>query len=147
MKGRFRLELAVGVFVIIGVLCLAYLSIRLGKMEVMGKGGYKVYAIFSDVGGLRVGAPVVIAGVEVGSVENVRLEDYEARVLMRIQNGLSIHEDAIVSVRTRGLIGEKFIQITEGAAQGIVAPGGQLRQTESAVDLEQLISKYAFGKI
>jgi phospholipid/cholesterol/gamma-HCH transport system substrate-binding protein len=147
MKGRLSLELFVGVFVIIGILCLAYLSIRLGKMEIVGKRGYAVYAIFSDVGGLRVGAPVVVAGVDIGKVESINLVDYEARVSMRIQEGLKIHDDAIVSVKTRGLIGEKFIQISEGGSREVVRPGGQIRQTESAVDLEQLISKYAFGKI
>jgi phospholipid/cholesterol/gamma-HCH transport system substrate-binding protein len=135
----------VGTFMVVGILCLGYLSIKLGKLEVLGKSGYDVFAVFSDIGGLRVGAPVVIAGVDVGSVESISLEDYEARVVLQINPGLKIFEDAIVSVKTRGLIGEKFIQISAGAADAVIKPGGRIRQTESAVDIEALISKYAFG--
>lgn len=147
MKGRLNLELTVGLFMAIGILCLAYLSIKMGKIEVWGKPGYTVFAIFSDVGGLRNGSPVVVAGVDVGLVESIRLEDYEARVVLQINPGLEIHGDAVVSVKTRGLIGEKFIQISAGAADEIIKPGGRIRQTESAVDLEALISKYAFGEL
>lgn len=145
MKGKFNLELIVGVFMIIGILCLGYLSLKLGKLEVWGKPGYEVFAVFSDIGGLRAGSPVVIAGVDVGLVESISLENYEARVVLQINPGLKIYEDAIVSVKTRGLIGEKFIQISAGAADDVIKPGGRIRQTESAVDIEALISKYAFG--
>lgn len=145
MKGKLNLELIVGVFMIIGILCLGYLSLKLGKLEVWGKPGYEVFAVFSDIGGLRAGSPVVIAGVDVGLVESISLENYEARVVLQINPGLKIYEDAIVSVKTRGLIGEKFIQISAGAADDVIKPGGRIRQTESAVDIEALISKYAFG--
>ena len=147
MKGRLDLELVVGIFMIVGVLCLGYLSIKLGKIDVLGRPGYEVYAIFSDIGGLRSGSPVVIAGVDVGLVESIRLEDYEARVVLQINPGLQLHDDAVVSVKTRGLIGEKYIQISAGAADEIIKPGGRIRQTESAVDIEALISKYAFGNL
>ena len=147
MKGRLNLELIVGSFMIVGLLCLGYLSIKMGKVEVWGKPGYDVFAIFSDVGGLRNGSPVVVAGVDVGLVKNISLEDYEAHVVLQIKPGLQIHEDAVVSVRTRGLIGEKFIQISAGAADAVIKPGGRIRQTESAVDIEALISKYAFGNL
>jgi len=130
-----------------GILSLGYLSVRLGKMEVLGSRGYRVSAVFSDIGGLRVGAPVVIAGVDVGRVDSIGLEDYEARVVMRVEPGLRLREDAIASVKTRGLIGEKYIQISAGAADEILQPGGQIRQTEPAVDIESLISKYMFGKL
>jgi len=147
MKGRLDLELTVGVFMVVGILCLGYLSIKLGKIEVWGRSGYEVYAIFSDVGGMRNGSPVVIAGVDVGQVKSIMLDDYEARVVLQINPGLEIHEDAVVSVKTRGLIGEKFIQISAGAAEAIIKPGGRIRQTESSVDIEALISKYAFGNL
>jgi len=147
MKGRSNLELVVGVFMVAGILCLGYLSITLGKIEVLGKRGYQVYAIFSDVGGLRSGAPVTIAGVNIGRVESISLEDDEARVVLQIEPGLKIHEDAVVSVKTRGLIGENFVQISAGAADELIKPGGRIRQTESAIDIEALISKYAFGKL
>jgi phospholipid/cholesterol/gamma-HCH transport system substrate-binding protein len=147
MKGRLNLELIVGAFMIVGMLCLGYLSIKLGKVDVLGRRGYEVFAVFSDSGGLRSGAPVVIAGVEVGCVESIALKDYEARVVLQIDPGLQIHEDAIVSIKTSGLIGEKFVQISAGAADEIIKPGGRIRQTESAVDIEALISKYAFGNL
>ena len=145
MKGRLNLELTVGTFMVFGILCLGYLSIKMGKLEVWGKPGYEVFAVFNDIGGLRNGSPVVVAGVDVGLVESISLVDYEARVILQIKPGLEIHEDAVVSVKTRGLIGEKFIQISAGAADGTLKPGGRIRQTESAVDIEALISKYAFG--
>ena len=147
MKERMNLELAVGLFMVVGILCLGYLSVKLGKISMLGTRGYEVFAIFSDVAGLRSGAPVVIAGVEVGTVERISLEDYEARVVMQVNPGLQIHEDAVVSVKTRGLIGEKFIQISAGAADAVIKPGGRIRQAESSVDIEALISKYAFGNL
>jgi len=147
MKERLSLELTVGLFMVFGILCLGYLSIKMGKIEVWGKPGYEVVAVFSDIGGLRNGSPVVVAGVDVGLVESISLVDYEARVVLQINPGLEIHEDAVVSVKTRGLIGEKFIQISAGAAEAVIKPGGRIRQTESAVDIEALISKYAFGNL
>ena len=147
MKGKLNLELVVGLFLLAGILCLGYLSVRLGKVDVWGKPGYRVFAVFSDIGGLRDGAPVEVAGIEVGQVVGIRLEDYEARVVLRVNPGLVLREDTIVSVKTRGLIGEKFIQISPGAADEVIRPGGRIRQTESAVDLEAIISKYAFGEL
>ena len=147
MNGRSRLELSVGSFMVVGILCLVYLSINLGNLALWQRPGYEVFATFSDVGGLRSGSAVMIAGVEIGSVKSVQLDDYMARITLHLDPGLHIYEDAIVSVKTRGLIGEKFIQISAGAADEIIKPGGRIRQTESAVDLESLISKFAFGEL
>jgi len=147
MKKSVNLELIVGVFVVTGILCLGYLSITVAKVDVWGIRGYEVHAIFSDIGGLKSGAMVVIAGVDVGRVKSISLDDYEAHVVLQINPGLQIHEDAIVSVKTSGLIGEKYIQISVGSADAIIKPGGRIRQTEAAVDLEALISKYAFGSL
>lgn len=147
MNGRSTLELSVGSFMVVGILCLGYLSINLGNITPWQRPGYEVFATFSDIGGLRSGSPVMIAGVEIGSVKSVQLDDYEAHVTLRLNPSLRIYEDAIVSVKTRGLIGEKFIQISAGAADEVIKPGGQIRQTESAVDLESLISKFAFGEL
>ncbi len=144
---RFDTELAVGLFVIAGIVCLGYLSIRLGKMEVFGGGGYDLYAVFSNVGQLKVGAPVEIAGVEVGRVKEVALSDYQARVVMNLQRAVKIQDDAIASIKTEGLIGEKYVEITPGSDERLVAPGGRIRETQPAVDLSDLLSKYVFGKI
>jgi phospholipid/cholesterol/gamma-HCH transport system substrate-binding protein len=144
---RFDLELVVGFFILIGILCLGYLSIKLGKLEVVGKKGYEVYAIFSNIAGLKTGSSIEIAGVDVGRVRSIVLDDYQARVVLNFPWDVKIQEDAIASVKTRGLIGEKFIEITPGGSEKIIKPGGRIRETQPAIDLEDLISKFVFGKI
>jgi phospholipid/cholesterol/gamma-HCH transport system substrate-binding protein len=144
---RFNLELSVGIFVIVGILCLGYLSVRLGRMEVLGGGGYEIYALFADSGGLKNGSPIVIAGVEVGRVKSVSLDDYQARVVLNLPRDVDIQEDAIAAIKTKGLIGEKYIEITPGGSETLVQPGGRIRETLPAVDLEELISNFVFGKV
>jgi phospholipid/cholesterol/gamma-HCH transport system substrate-binding protein len=144
---KFDLEFAVGLFMIIGILCLGYISIKLGKMEILGDKGYEVEAVFSNSGGLKTGSSVVIAGVDIGRVKEVALDDYQARVVLNLPLNVKIQEDAIASIKTKGLIGEKFVEITPGGADELIQPGGQIRDTQSAVDFEELISNYVFGKI
>jgi phospholipid/cholesterol/gamma-HCH transport system substrate-binding protein len=144
---KFDLELAVGLFIIAGVICLGYLSIKLGKLEIVGERGYEIYGIFSNVGGLKAGSSVEIAGVNVGQVKSVRLENYQANVVLNLPNGLKVQEDAIVSVKTKGLIGEKYVEITPGGSEKIIKPGGRILETQSPIDIEELISKFVFGKI
>jgi phospholipid/cholesterol/gamma-HCH transport system substrate-binding protein len=144
---RFDLELMVGLFIIAGIICLGYLSIKLGKMEVVGGKGYEIYAIFSNIGGLKTGSSIEIAGVDVGRVKSITLDNYQAQVILSLPWTLKIQEDAIALVKTKGLIGEKYIEITPGGSEKIIQPGGRIRETQPAVDLEGLISKYAFGKI
>ena len=144
---KFDLELCVGLFMILGVLCLGYLSIKLGKLEVLGSQGYEVEAVFSNGGGIKSGSSVVIAGVEIGRVKTVSLEDYEAKVVMDLPPHVKIQEDAIASIKTRGLIGDKFIEITPGGAEALIGPGGKIRDTQSAIDFEELISNFVFGKL
>ncbi|MEI9476292.1 MAG: outer membrane lipid asymmetry maintenance protein MlaD [Deltaproteobacteria bacterium] len=144
---KFDIELMVGLFMIAGILCLGYLSIKLGKMEVFGSKGYELQATFSNSGGLKAGSGIIIAGVEVGRVKSVALEDYQASVVMNLPSDVKIQEDAIASIRTKGLIGEKYVDITPGGSDKTIPPGGKIRETQPAVDLEELISKYVFGKI
>jgi len=144
---KFDLELSVGVFLLAGILCLGYLSIKLAKMEVIGGSGYELMAQFSNIGGLKEGSSVVIAGVDVGRVKSIRLEDYEAEVILVLPQEIEIQEDAIASIKTKGLIGEKFIQITPGGSDMIMKSGDRIRETEPAVDMEALISNFVFGKI
>lgn len=144
---KFDLEVAVGLFIIAGILCLGYLSIKLGNLEIVGKKGYDVYGVFSNVGGLKVGSSIEIAGVNVGRVTNILLDDYQARVVLNFPRDLKIQEDAIASVKTRGLIGEKYIEITPGGSEEIIQPGGRIRETMPPIDIEQLISKFVFGKV
>ena len=146
---KIDLELSVGVFMLIGILALSYLSIKLGKLEILGREGYTLYARFQNAGGIKPGAIVEIAGIEVGKVQGVSLikEDYQAQVGLVIDKGIVIQDDAIASIKTKGIIGEKFIQITPGGSDIILGNGGLIRDTESALDIEELISKYAFGKV
>ena len=144
---KFDLELAVGVFMIIGIICLGYLSIKLGKMEVFGDEGYEIQAVFSNSGGLKSGASVVIAGVEVGRVKRIALDDYQTKVFIKLPSEVRIQEDAIASIKTKGLIGEKYVEITPGGADERIEPGGRIRDTQAAIDFEELISNYVFGKI
>ncbi|MBL7205481.1 MAG: outer membrane lipid asymmetry maintenance protein MlaD [Desulfobacteraceae bacterium] len=144
---KFDLELAVGFFMIIGIICLGYLSIKLGKMEVFGDEGYEIQAIFSNSGGLKSGSSVVIAGVEVGRVKRIVLDDYQAKIFINLPLDVKIQEDAIASIKTKGLIGEKYVEITPGGADELIEPGGRIRDTQSAIDFEELISNYVFGKI
>jgi phospholipid/cholesterol/gamma-HCH transport system substrate-binding protein len=144
---KIDLELAVGLFIIAGILCLGYLSVKLGKMEIMGERGYEIYGVFSNIGGLKVGSSIEIAGVNVGRVKSIVLNDYQARVVLNFPKELTIQEDAIASIKTRGLIGEKYIEITPGGSEKVIKPGGRIRETQPAVDMEELISKFVFGKI
>jgi phospholipid/cholesterol/gamma-HCH transport system substrate-binding protein len=144
---KVYLEFVVGLFLAIGVCCLAWLSIKLARKEFFAKNGYQVQAAFSNGGGLRRGTPVVIAGVEIGRVESVGLADYEAKVQMVIQEGVLLQSDTIASVKTKGLIGEKYIELSPGASEKAIKPGGVIRETQPAMDLESLIGKYVQGNL
>ncbi len=144
---RSALELGVGLFVIIGILALGYLSVKLGKVEFLGGGGYVLTADFSSVGGLKAGSTVEVAGVVVGRVEAITLADYQARVIMRINDGVKLQEDSIASIKTKGLIGEKYIRINPGGSDRTLQPSGRIREVEPPVDIEELLSKYIFGKV
>ncbi len=147
---RANLETTVGIFVLIGILCLAYLSIKLGKMEIFGGNHYQLSADFDSVSGLKTGASVEIAGVEVGRVDRIALDPKNsdrARVYLQIRAGVKVQEDVIASVRTRGIIGDKYIQLKPGGSDKLLADNGRIRETESAVDLEELVSKYIHGKV
>ena len=144
---KFDLELTVGIFVLAGIFCLGYISVKLAKMELIGGDRYEVYAIFSDVGGLKTGSSVVIAGMEVGRVSDIVLEDYEAKVIMSLSSDIKLQDDTIAAIKTRGLIGEKYLSLTPGGSEEIITPGGQIREALPPVDYEDLISKYIFGKV
>lgn len=144
---RFDLELGVGLFVLAGILSLAYLSFRMGNLDLFGKKGYEVYAVFADSGGIRSGSAVAIAGVQVGTVQQVVLEDYQARILMTLPNEVELPKDSIAAVKTRGVIGEKYVEIMPGGDEEMIGPGGKITETQPAIDVEELISSYVFGKL
>ncbi len=144
---RSSVELAVGIFVIIGILCVGYLTIKLGKMELMGDNYYPLYAKFESAAGLKPGSNVEIAGVQIGQVESIVLEPIMqvAKVELKIQKGVEIGDDVIASIKTAGLIGDKYITISPGGSEETLEPGAYIEETESALDVEDLVSKYVFG--
>ena len=144
---RSRVNIAVGMFVILGIVALAYLSIQLGRVSFLGGRGYAVTVDFPSVGGLKAGSAVEIAGVEIGRVESIGLADYQARVTLRVHSGIKLQEDVIASIKTKGLIGEKYIRISPGGSDKIIGPNGKIREVEAPVDFEELLSKYIFGKV
>jgi phospholipid/cholesterol/gamma-HCH transport system substrate-binding protein len=144
---KTSIEAAVGIFMLIGIICVGYLSIRLGKMEWGGDKYYPVFARFQSVSGLIAGAHVELAGVHVGKVDSIKLDPKRlvAVVELKIRKGLMLSDDVIASVKTSGLIGDKYIDLVPGNSASVIKPGGLITETESAVDLEALISKYVFG--
>ncbi len=144
---KIKLELTVGVFVLVGLLCLGYLAIKLGKLEVIGGQAYEIAAKFDSVSGLKPGATVEIAGVEVGRVKNIGLQGDQAVVGLSIQNGVALYTDTIATIKTRGIIGEKFITLSLGGGGDVLKPGGLIKDTEAGLDLEELVSQYIHGKV
>lgn len=144
---KSSVEIAVGLFVVIGIVCVGYLTIRLGKMELIGGNYYSLKASFHSVSGLKTGAQVEIAGVEVGQVDSISLDRIEqvAIVKMKIDREVVLTDDVIASVKTSGLIGDKYINLAPGGSEEILNSGDTITETESALDLEELISKYVFG--
>lgn len=147
---KAKLELVVGIFMIIGILCLGYLSIKLGKMELLGNDVYRLTADFTTVSGLKEGATIELAGVIVGRVSRIMLDPKDptqARIEMKISRTVKLSDDVIASVRTRGIIGDKYIKLQPGGSDTYLADGGRIRSTESAIDFEELISQFIQGKI
>lgn len=142
-----RTDILVGVFVLAGMVCLGYLAIRLGKIELFGTQGYVVFADFVSVAGLKLGDPIEIAGVRIGKVEGITLADDRARLTLRVTDGVKLQDDVIASVRARGLIGDKFVLVTPGASDRIIPPGGKIRETDSPPDITDLIGKIVGGDI
>ena len=144
---KFDVEIAVGIFVFFGILCLGYISVKLGKINLIGNHYYPVNAVFSTVKGLKKDTVVEISGVDVGKVDDIKLVNYEAVVTLKIRDDIQLQEDAIASIRTKGLLGEKYVEITPGGSDTLIKPGGSLHETEPPIDIEKLIGNFVFGKI
>jgi len=146
---KSSVEFGVGIFVLIGIICVGYLTVRLGKMQLLGDDHYFLTARFQSVSGLKAGASVEIAGVPIGQVESISLnhKDFDALVRLKIKNDVVLTDDVIASVKTAGLIGDKYIKLSPGGSDKILKPGDVVTETESGLDIEELISKYAFGGV
>jgi len=144
-----RLELFVGIFVLLGIAAVAYLTVKLGSGSLTGGDTYLVEARFANAGGLHDGSSVQVAGVTVGRVEGVRIDpaDFSAIAILRIQSALRLPTDSMASIKTTGLIGDKYVSLSPGADEACLKPGTRITMTESSVDLESLIGKMAFGSV
>ncbi len=143
---RITSETLVGLFMIGGLICLAYLSVKLGDVHLFGTNDYMVKARFANISGLKEGSEVEIGGVKVGKVAKIHLDNYQALVEMLISPAVKLQDDSIAAIRTEGIIGDKYVKIMPGGSEEYLKPGGIISETESAVDIEELISKYIFEK-
>jgi phospholipid/cholesterol/gamma-HCH transport system substrate-binding protein len=140
-----KIEIVVGLFMLIGLASISYIAVKLGDLQVLGQQSYIVYARFTSASGLRSGAYVEAAGVRVGTIDSIVFdpEEYQAIVYMAIDKNVPVHEDAVASIRTAGIIGDKFIKITPGGGE-YLQEGEEIFETEPSINLEELISKYIF---
>lgn len=142
---RKGLELGVGLFLLVGFLCLGYLSFKLGDVKLWRTSDYDVLATFSNVAGLKNKAMVTMAGVTIGQVKDIQLSDGRALLTLNIHKGVLIEEDAIASIKTMGIIGDKYVSISPGASDEYIKAGGTIRDTQPPLDLENLVSRFVFG--
>ena len=144
---KFSMESVVGIFVVIGIFCVGYMTIKLGKVSLFGDDYYSLTAGFTSVSGLRVDSPVEINGILIGRVKRLVMnqEKQVALVELNIRKGIKIYDDASAAIKTSGLIGDKFVKIDPGGGGDILKPGGTIVETNSPLDVEDLIGKYVFG--
>ncbi len=141
-KRTLSVEFVVGIFAVITLIASAYLSVGLGDMEMFGSTRYDILAEFDSVSGLKPGASVEIAGVQVGAVTKIDLKDSVAVLTLAIDANTKILDDDQALIRTKGIIGDRYVKISRGASSTTVAPGGIIRDTTSVVDIEDLLGKF-----
>jgi phospholipid/cholesterol/gamma-HCH transport system substrate-binding protein len=145
MYASWTTKLIVGIFALAGIAALALLSLRLGRVELFNSKGYELFANFDNISGLKSGDQVEIAGVQVGKVIAISLKDYRAQVAMRLNDGVHVDTDAIASIKTSGIIGDKYVSISLGGGEHDLADGGVIRRTQSAFVLEDAIGQLING--
>jgi phospholipid/cholesterol/gamma-HCH transport system substrate-binding protein len=146
---KYTVETTVGIFLVFGLLCIGYMAVKLGHVSLLGDNAYSLFARFTTVSGLRVGSSVNMLGIEVGRVGRLTMDqkDQKAVVEIRIQKDIKVYDDAIASIKTEGLIGDMFLSIDPGGSGKLLGHGGTITETQSAVDMVDLIGKYAFGEV
>ncbi len=146
---KYSKETIVGIFVVIGLACIGYMTVKLGNVGFLGDNMYSLYANFSTVTGLREGNPVNMLGLQVGKVEKFTMDQENQQVMVhfKINKGIEIYDDAIASVKTEGLIGDKYVAVDPGGGGDLLANGDIITDTNSPTDIMDLISKYAFGDV
>jgi len=146
---KYSKETVVGIFVVAGLVCIGYMTIKLGNVSIIEDDAYALNARFNRVTGLREGNPVYMLGLEIGRVANFKMVQDEQAVIveMRINKGIKIYDDALAAIKTEGLIGDRYMDIAPGGAGELLKPGGTITETQSPTDLNELIGKYAFGDV
>jgi phospholipid/cholesterol/gamma-HCH transport system substrate-binding protein len=147
---KYAMETAVGIFVVIGLFCVGYMTVKLGNVGLLGDDSYSLFARFTSVSGLRTGSSIQMLGIEIGRVDKLTMdqENQMALVEFRINKGIKVYDDAIASIKTEGLIGDRYVSIDPGGGTDeLLQPGGTITETESPTDIQELISKYAFGDV
>src|ERR1700687_5159195 len=145
MYASWTTKLIVGIFTLAGIAALALLSLRLGRVELFNSKGYQLFANYDNISGLKSGDQVEIAGVQVGKVIAIALKDYRAQVAMRLNDGVHVDTDAIASIKTSGIIGDKYVSVSLGGGDHDLADGGVIRRTQSAFVLEDAIGQLING--
>ena len=142
-----KAQISAGIFMIAGLICLGYLSFNLGDVRLFGSNDYTVYATFSDAAGLKEKAAVTMAGVKIGQVDKISLKDAQALLTLSIRKDVKLEEDVIATIKTAGIIGDRYVSITPGGLDEYIPPGGKIRETQPPIDIEQLLGKYVFGGV
>jgi phospholipid/cholesterol/gamma-HCH transport system substrate-binding protein len=143
------MEFLVGLFMIAGFVAFGYLALQLGEVSLFsGSKTYTITAQFDNIAGVKKGSSVQVAGVVVGTVSRIWLdEDGVANVALQVDKDLELSIDTMASVKSQGLIGDKFVALSLGGEDELFKDGSILTDTESSVDIESLISKFAFGGV
>jgi phospholipid/cholesterol/gamma-HCH transport system substrate-binding protein len=146
---KYAMETTVGIFLVFGLLCIGYMTVKLGHVSLLGDNAYSLFARFTTVSGLRAGSPVDMLGIKIGRVGRLTMDQKDQKVVVeiRIQKDIKVYNDAIASIKTEGLIGDMFLSIDPGGAGKLLGPGGTITETQPAVDIVDLIGKYAFGEV
>jgi len=146
---KYSIETTVGIFVVIGLICVGYMAVKLGKVAVAGEDTYPLYARFATVAGLRVGSAVDIYGIEVGRVKGLSIDTERQMALVRLEvrKDIKLYDDSSATIKTAGLIGDKYIRIEPGGGGDILKPGAYITETSVPADIEDLIGKVAFGDV
>jgi len=144
----FDREVAVGIVILLGAATLVYISLNLGQLGFGQPQGYTVQAEFPNAGGLQDGALVELAGVKIGRVTSVTLTDtYRAHVTLHILPTIALQEDSRAAIKSKGLIGERYVEISPGKETAPLPSGGTIRETEAPVDIQEVITKFIFGNV
>ena len=143
---KTNLELIVGIFLLAGFISFSWLAVKMGDIDPFANETYPVTARFTSISGLKEGTTIELAGVVVGKVSKIELDagEYEAVVHLNIDKTVELTDDSIASIRTSGIIGDKFIKLTPGGSDIMLEAGDEIDETESSISLEELVSKYIF---